>query len=461
MKLSPARGSVPVVVVLAVLVIITGSLVYALYATGSLKLAGKTPITPKTATTTGEKTKLVYAVHWANKTQTDGIYDGDQLKYKGLKQYLDEYTKLNPNIEFEIKVIAYNDYADKLKILSDAGAAPDIYQIYSPWGASYVKAGILDSVPEDLITDITNNYVSTKGVTIDGKIWGIPTEINAYSLLYNKKLFAEAGLSYPTSWADLVDKATRLTKKDAKGAITQYGIAFLKGNDWQVVDPFLSLLFSNGGKYLSDDNTKAMFNSPEGVAALEAQLQLFQKGATDLNGNFFDFGKGKVAMVIAPPWTKSGFAESFGRDFESTVGVAPFPYMAKPAVLQYSWFMGVMAKSKHKQEAWEFLRWFTTQQQGLILGTTRYGDLLAYNIGAIPSRKVDFGSHKEILGDFFTKTYVDQIKYGVAEPNVSNASQIKAALMKEIEAAWAGQKTAKQALDAAARAVDAILAQNK
>ena len=422
------------------------------------------PEADKATVATSDKVKLVYAVHWSEKFQTDGIYEGDSLKVKGLKQYLDEYSKLNPNIEFEIQVIAYNDYADKLKILSDSGMSPDIYQIYSPWGVSYVQEGILDKPPKDLIEDIKKNYISTAGATINGEIWGIPTEINDYSLLYNKNLFREAGVvdakgrpDYPKTWNDLVSKAIKLTKKDGDGNITQYGIAFLKGNDWQVVDPFLSLLFSNGGKYLSDDYKKALFNSPQGVAALEAELELFEKGATDTNGNFFDFGKGKVAMVIAPPWTKAGFKASFGDSFESTVGVAPFPYLTKPAVLQYSWFMGVMSKSQHKEEAWKFLKWFSSELNPPIIGTTRYGDLLAENIGAIPSRKVDFDGHKKFLKDFFTSVYLDQMKYGVAEPNVAESNNIKASLMKEIESAWSGQKTAKEALDSAAVSIDKIL----
>jgi multiple sugar transport system substrate-binding protein len=449
-------GSIIAIIGIVIILLVGGTAAYFFSKNGTVKVAETTP----TASVIGTgKTTLVYAVHWSNKSQIDGIVEGSTLKYKGLKQYLEEYSKLHPDISFKIQVIAYNDYADKLKILSDAGAPPDIYQIYAPWGVSYVKSGILDAVPSDLITDIKENYVTTAGVTFDGQIRGIPTEINVYSLLYNKDLFKAAGLSYPTSWSDLIEKAVKLTKKDAAGSITQYGIAFLKGNDWQSVDPFLSLLFSNGGQYLSQDFTKALFNSPEGVAALNAELQLFKQGATDINGNFFDFGKGKVAMVIAPPWTKSGFQETLGSKFESTVGVVPFPYSGKQAVLQYSWFMGVMAKSQHKQEAWDFLRWFTQETQPTT-GTTRYGDLLAQNIGAIPSRKVDFNAHKEVLGDFFTSVYVDQMKYGVAEPNVADASKIKAALLTQIEAAWAGNKTAKQALDAAAADVDAILAQN-
>lgn len=405
-------------------------------------------------TNSGEKIKLTYAIHWAQKSQTDG-----------LQKYLDEYTVLNPNIIFEVKQIPYGEYANTVKVLSDADMAPDIYQIYSNWGVSYVKDGILDKPSKDIVDDVKKNYISTAGVAIDGEIWGIPTEINDFVLLYNKDIFKKAGLVdangsilYPKIWTEFVDTAVKLTKRDTKGNISQYGVAF-SNEDWQVVDPFLSILYSNGGKYLSDDMKKSLFNSKEGVEALEAEVALFKRGATDTNSNFFDFGKGKVAMVIAPPWVKSVFAESFGNKFESTVGVAPIPVYKNPATSGYSWFTGVMAKSKNKEEAWKFLRWFTLESQ-ISTGTTRYGDLLANTLGSIPARRVDFESHKDVLGDFFTKEYVNQMKYAVAEPNVNQSSEIKKVLVEEILSAWSGKKTAKGALDSAAEKVDKILAGN-
>lgn len=423
--------------------------------------------TQEKATAEATNVKLVYAVQWSQADQQDGVYDASgQLVSKGINQYLQEYHALHPNIEVELQVIPYTEYANTLKVLSDADMAPDIYQIYSPWGVSYAREGILDNPPQYIKDDVRQNYVSTAGVTIDGDIWGIPTEINDYALLYNKEIFKAAGLVdgdgnilYPKTWSELVATAAKLAKKDESGNITQYGIAFL-GEDWQVVDPFLSLLFSNGGKYLSDDMTKSLFNSPEGVEALEAELALFKGGATDINGNFFDFGKGKVAMVISPPWTKSTIKEAFGDKFETTVGVAPFPPLKNPAILDYSWFMGVMNKSAHKVEAWEFLKWLTADIQPET-NTTRLGSLLAGTISAIPTRNVDFARHREYLGDFFTSVYVDQMKYAVAEPNVAGSSSIKAALMEEIQAAWVGNKTAAQALAEAAAKVDNILAANR
>jgi len=413
--------------------------------------------------TTGGKTKLVVMTHWLEKPQIDGIKDASgKVVSKGLQAYLDEYVSLNPNVEFELQQVHFNDYPTRLRVLADSGSAPDIYQIYAPWGAQYVRAGILAEPPDDIKADVAKNYVATSGPTIEGKLWGIPTEINNYALLYNKDLFKQAGIvdasgnaKAPKTWQDVIDAAKKLTKKDGSGAITQYGIAFTKDAEWQVADPFLSLLFSNGGSYLSSDLSKATFNSAEGVAALEAQLQLFKDKSTDVQGNFFDFQSGKVGMVIAPPWTKSTFATSYGGKFESTVGVAPFPYLKKPGTLQYSWFTGVMKDSKHQTEAWKFLKWFATETQAG--GTTRLGDLLAGTIGAIPARKVDFEKHKDVLGDFFTKVYVEQMKDSTAEPNVLESDSIKQKLIDEIQAAWSGEKTSKEALDSAATEINKIL----
>jgi multiple sugar transport system substrate-binding protein len=428
-------------------------------------LTHKDKKTTTTTTNTSTKTNITYAVQWAEDAQRKGVYKDGKLVVKGLDQYITEYENLHPNIQISTQIIANNDYANKLQVLSDADAPPDIYQIYSTWAVSYIKNGVLDNPPADVKADVKANYVSTAGVTQNGDIWGIPTEVDDYCLLYNKDLFKAAGIVDasgnalpPKTAADYVADAAKLTKKDAKGAITQYGTAFLVDNDWEVVDPFLSLLYSNNGQYLSSDYKKAVFNSPEGVAALNTELQLFKQGSTDINGNFYDFGTGKVAMVIAPPWNKTKFKANFGDKFSTTVGVAPIPYMVKPATLQYSWFMGVTAKSQHKQEAWDFLRWYT-QSQYSDTKTTPLGDLLSENIGAIPGRTVDFNAHKDVLGDFYTKTFIDQMKTSVAEPNVAQASQIKGILMKEIQGAWSGNETAQQALDESAKQIDVILAQ--
>jgi multiple sugar transport system substrate-binding protein len=409
------------------------------------------------AANNGGKTKLVFMTHWLEKAQIEGIKDASgAVTSKGLQAYVDEYEKLNPDIDVELQQVHFNDYPSRLRVLADSGAAPDIYHIYAPWGAQYVRAGILAEPPASVKADVEASYISASGPTIEGKVWGYPTEINNYALLCNKDLMSQAGVAAaPKTWAELIDAVKKMTKRNAAGAITQYGIAFTKDAEWQVADPFLSLLFSNGGQYLTADLKKAAFNSDAGVQALEAMVQLFNDKSTDIEGQFFDFQDSKIGCVVAPPWTKGAFATSFGANFEAKVAVAPFPYMKKAGTLQYSWFTGVMKESKNQEAAWDFLAWLNTEAQSS--GTTRMGDLLAGTIGAIPARKVDFEKHDDTLGDFFTSVYVGQMGDSTAEPNVLESDVIKEKLIAEIQAAWGGEKTAKEALDSAATEINKIL----
>ena len=60
-----------------------------------------------------------------------------------------------------------------------------------------------------------------------GKTWGIPFQRSTVVLYYNKELFKAAGLNpdkAPATWADMADYAKTLTKKDASGKVTQYGV---------------------------------------------------------------------------------------------------------------------------------------------------------------------------------------------------------------------------------------------
>jgi len=119
-----------------------------------------------------------------------------------------------------------------------------------------------------------------------------------------------------------------------------------------------------------------------------------------------------------------------------------------------------MDGSTQKAEAWDFLRWFTTEIQAES-GTTRYGDLLARTIKAIPAHEQDLSNNSDVLeNNFFKEPFISQLEYSTPEPNVLKAAEIKNILMEEVQAGWAG-KDSKKALDDAAIKVNAILESNK
>ncbi|HTY39472.1 MAG TPA: extracellular solute-binding protein [Candidatus Paceibacterota bacterium] len=452
-----------VVISLVVLALIGAGVVFAWVVLLQRAAVVNQPLPAPATPTSTDKIKLTYAVHWEEKYQLDGVYENGQLKSKGLRQYLDEYMQLHPNVEIDVLQIPYSDYASKLQLFHDTDSAPDIYQIYSTWGVEFQHRGVLANPPTDVKDEVKKNYVSTAGVTIANDIWGIPTEVDDYALVYNKDLFKKAGLvdeegnaKPPTTWAELVADAVKLTKKDEKGNIAQYGFAFTPNNDTFVVGPFLSLLSTNNGKYLSDDYSKCLLSSPEGVETAAATQQLFTKGVTDMNGNVWDFGQGKVAMIVMAPWTEGTLRQSLTSTFDNVVGVAPIPYLKKPASLQYSWFMGVMAKSKHQQEAWDFLRWFAFEPQP-DRGTTRYGDLLAQTIGAIPSRRNDIAGNASWLETPFKKVFVDELPNSAPEPNVLQSARLSSIVMAEVQSTWTQTATPAQAMTSACAQIDDIL----
>lgn len=407
----------------------------------------------------GAGTKLVILTHWSDYRVT-GVFDKEgNLVYKGLRQYVEEYRQLHPEIEIEIQQVRFEEYLHTIITRHVAGEYADIYGLYSLWGVQLVRSEVLASPPDYIVQDVKTNYLepAIAGATIDGKIWGIPMEIDNYCLVYNKKLLQEAGYTEPPkTWDELVDMAVHLTKRDETGKIVQYGFAFLAGWDSAVVHPYLSLLYSLGGRPFSEDFTKCLLDSPEGIAALEAELELFRRGATDTAGSVYDFPQGTVAMMIMAPWYEIFLKISLGDQYEEVVGVAPIPPLKKPANCGYTWFWGVDALSKHKDEAWRFLYWFNAEIQPE-RGTTRYGDFCAENLGAIPPRIVDLENHPAQLNDLYTSVFVQELKHTIMEPNIAQGAEIKTILMEEIVDAWNGRKTAEQALADACRRIQPIL----
>lgn len=56
------------------------------------------------------KTKLIFAVHWSD-YQVEGVKDENgNVKVKGLRQYVEEYQKLNPDVEIEIQSVPFDEY---------------------------------------------------------------------------------------------------------------------------------------------------------------------------------------------------------------------------------------------------------------------------------------------------------------------------------------------------------------
>ena len=210
--------------------------------------------------------KLVVLTHW-----------GDQALLAVLQPIFDEYQKQNPNVKIEHQSVAFDDLLKRITTGRIGGSAPDIYHFYNLWMPDFVSSDLLQTPPGDVIADIKKGYSqsSVDGSSYRNQVWGYPTEVNTYQLIYNKKLLQEAGSTKPpATWDELRSVATKATKKGADGKITQAGFLLLKGWDSGVVHPWSSLLWSNNGDYVAKDNSKVRFNEKPGVETTQFEVDL-------------------------------------------------------------------------------------------------------------------------------------------------------------------------------------------
>ena len=369
------------------------------------------------------------------------------------------YETSHPGIKIEFQQADYGDFLQTILTSRVGGTSPDIYNIYSIWAPQLASAGALATPPAEIQDWIKSAYgAGTVGAaTINGTLWGIPTELSVYELIYNKKILAEAGFTAPpATWTELHDMAAKITTKNDQGLISRAGYVYGPTVS-NAVHVFYSQMFAAGVAPYSDDFRTTNFTSPEAIKILERQAALFSEGITSTTNTVDDMSGGTAAMAIMANWNKYDFQTGFGAEFENTIGVAPVPNDGEaPGTMLYSFFWGVDSTSKAQAESWELLKWLDTAQDGKPLSCT--GQMLN-TLGALSGNLADLAAMD--VGDSFSKPFVEAISSGAAksQPNIWQADENERILRGYIEQVWAGTMTAADAMAAADAEITAVLAE--
>ncbi len=103
---------------------------------------------------------------------------------------------------------------------------------------------------------------------MDGKVVGVPALVDNLSLVYNKKLFQQAGVAEPTNdwtWDDFRAAAKKLTDASTHS----YGWAYVNDGSEDTVWRFLAMLWQAGGDLLTSDNSKPAFDDAAGAGGAD------------------------------------------------------------------------------------------------------------------------------------------------------------------------------------------------
>jgi len=141
-----------------------------------------------------------------------------------------EFEKRQPNVSIQPVPIPLESYADQLIVRFSAKNPPEIVQ-WTLWDFhTFAEAGFLDPLDDRLKeTDILQTWVPAflKFTQVKGKQYGVMLSGASVALMYNKRMFREAGLEVPSTPREFVEAAKKLTLRDNTGRVTQYGLAMV------------------------------------------------------------------------------------------------------------------------------------------------------------------------------------------------------------------------------------------
>jgi multiple sugar transport system substrate-binding protein len=212
------------------------------------------------------------------------------------------------------------------KVLQQASSKtlPDVLMLDNPDLQQIAQTGAL--TPLDDLGLKADGYADgvVSASTYEGKLYGLQPITNTIGLFYNKDLLAKAGVTPPTTWAELKTAAKKLTSGGT------YGLAFSAPANYEGTWQFLPFMWSNGG----DEKNIA---TPETEQALQLWVDLMNDGSVSksaLNWTQADvndqFRAGKAAMMVNGPWQFPTLDEDKSLKYE--VVKIPAPVAGKSVV---------------------------------------------------------------------------------------------------------------------------------
>lgn len=287
------------------------------------------------------------------------------LQYWGLwepadamKQIIDDYKKVNPNVSVQYTKQSHLDYRTRLQTAVASGNGPDLFRYHATW-VPMLKTE-LATLPSAVMsaTDFQQTFypVASKQLQNNGSPVGIPLMYEGLALFYNVEAFNTAVVQPPTTWGELRETAKKLTIMEG-ATIKRAGIALGYTSNIDHFSDVVALLSLQNGADLA---------KPSGKQTIDA-LTFYTLFAKDrvwdetLPSSTVAFARGDVAMIFAPSWRAHDIKQMNPNLQFATVPVPQLDPAAKVSWANY-WAEGVSSKSKYQKEAWEFLKYLSSKE---------------------------------------------------------------------------------------------------
>ena len=295
------------------------------------------------------------------------------------QKMVDKFNEEHPDIQVVLEAYG-SDFDTKISASMGSGDAPDVMYMWN-YPAYHEGLEPLDSYIEKEGEEYKKNFYSTlwNYNSYDGQIYGLPVGFTTHCVYYNKDLFEKAGVEEPKdgwTWEDLEEKAKKIN--EATGV---KGFSFSMKPDPYDYEMYL---WSNGTAYCDKEGKmEGYINSDKALETYKMFQDMAKDGyavATEKSGSD-EFESGQTAMFVYGAWAVKKYTEA-GVNF----GLAKLPSFGteKSASILSSSGVAIAKSSKNKEAAWEFVKYWTDDENN----KSRIGTEFPVLVSVVESEKI-------------------------------------------------------------------------
>jgi sn-glycerol 3-phosphate transport system substrate-binding protein len=374
-----------------------------------------------------------------------------------------DFEKENPGIK--VKPIYSGSYQDTITKVLTAVKGGDV-----PQTAVILAVDMFTLIDEDAIvpfddfakTDADKAWLKSfypgflENSQTGGKTWGIPFQRSTVVMYWNKELFKEAGLDPnkpPATWAEMVEMGQKLTKRDASGNVTTWGVQVpSSGFPYWLFQGFTT---QNNAILMNPAGTETYFDKKEVIEALQFWVDLSVRhkihppGIVEWGTTPKDFFERKAAII----WTTTGNLTNIRTNAKFDFGVAMLPANKRRGSPTGggNFYMFKKSTPEQKEAVFKFAKWMTEPKRAAEWA-------IATGYVAVSPAAWETPEMKKYVADFPAPLVArDQLQYAVAELSTHENQRVTKAFNDGLQAALTGAKTPEQAMKDAQREAERIL----
>jgi multiple sugar transport system substrate-binding protein len=284
--------------------------------------------------------------------------------------YIDKWNQAEPGIPISFQPVPEGQSSEEVILAAVVGmTTPDIYaNMWQGDVEDFAQSGVLIALDTldgflEFMYQRCDSSVIKEITSQNGHIYQVPWKVNPIMMMYNPKMFEDAGIEeVPHDYASFLEAGAKLKLQNK-----MLGISETQAIWWQRFFNFLPLYYAASGGAPLVENRKAVFNNEHGVEVFTFLQQLYSNGyfpREQLKGQSDPFLASRLATTFTGPWTIEYNNQFKAEGFEFAFHQVPVPDTTSGPIYSYGdpKNMVIFHTCEDPQTAWRFLQTMLTAE---------------------------------------------------------------------------------------------------